>query len=92
MDEGTLVKATSGCISSRLGAETVILETERGTYFELDEVGSRIWELLQNPRAVDEIAAAVGAEFDVDEDRCREDVERLLAELHSRGLVTTIAG
>jgi hypothetical protein len=91
MDDRTVVRASDACLSSSVGPDTVILHLDSGTYFGLDPVGTRIWELLQEPRAVSEIAGAVSAEYEVEGPRCRRDLDRLLTELLDRGLAVVEA-
>lgn len=56
-------------------------------YYGLSQSGVRIWELVQQPRTVAEILATLMAEFDVDRHRAEADLEALLTDLHSRGLI-----
>jgi hypothetical protein len=83
----SIVLATGSQVSTALGNETVILHFQKGSYFGLNEVGSAIWSRLQQPRTVRELCDAVLAEFEVDRERCRQDVLALLERLHSEGLI-----
>lgn len=49
------VTAAKGQIWSDLGGEVVILKLDNAMYYSLDPVGTRIWELIQEPRSVSEI-------------------------------------
>jgi hypothetical protein len=73
---------------ARVGGEIVILDEEEGAYYGFQGVGARVWELLQEPRSVDEIVAALMREYDVEDSRCRHDLADLLEELSRRGMVT----
>lgn len=81
------VVAARNQVSSDLGGEVAILNLQAGVYFGLDEVGSRVWELVQKPRRVDQIRAALSEEYDVDPARCERDVISLLEQLADEGLV-----
>jgi len=59
----------------------VILDLKAGVYYGLNVVGMRICALLQEPKTVSDIRAAIFGEYDVAVDRCQHD---LLARL--RGL------
>ena len=85
-----VVVASSRQVSSRLGDDTVVLELDKGIYFELDPVGSRIWELVTEPRRVTEIRDTIVGEYEVEPDRCETDLLALLADLLSRGLVEVV--
>ena len=74
-------------VSCNLDGEFVILHLRAGVYFGLNEVASRIWTLVQEPRTIQQIKAAVLAEYDVDPERCERDVLTLLHELATRELI-----
>jgi hypothetical protein len=74
-------------VSSELDGDAVILNLNSGVYFGLDPVGARVWELLQQPRTIDEIRGAMLHEFDVDPDQCHRDLVELLEQMRTKGLV-----
>jgi hypothetical protein len=74
-------------VSTSLGDEAVILGADAGQYFGLNEVGARIWELVQAPVQVADICATVCAEYEVAGDQCERDVLELLADLCAKGLL-----
>jgi hypothetical protein len=75
-------------VFANVGGEIVILNEEEGAYYGLEGVGARVWELLQEPRSVEEIVEALMREYDVEETRCRHDLADLLEEMSRRGMVT----
>ena len=77
----------SDVLASELGAEYVLLNLNNGTYYGLQDVGSEIWKMLQNPVTVDDICSAIIKTFEAEPERCRRDVMRLLGELLTHGLV-----
>lgn len=83
------VAAAAEQISAHIGGETLILDLSSGAYVALSGVGVRVWELLGEPRTVREIESALLAEFEVDARRCREDLDFVLHDLESRGLLET---
>ena len=80
------VAAAKGQVSSDLGGEVAILDLDSGIYYGLDEVGARIWELVQEPTAVEEVLATVVGEYDVELVRAERDVLALLQRLVDEGL------
>jgi Coenzyme PQQ synthesis protein D (PqqD) len=70
-----------------LDGEAVILATDSGKYFGLNEVGTRMWTLLHRHGEVEGACRALLEEYDVDEARLREDLARLVDVLAARGLV-----
>ena len=85
-DTATVV-AAGDLLHSVFGAEAVILSLKDGVYYGLEDVGARIWSLLQRPITVAAIGDALVADYEVDPDRCRRDLAALLKELAARGLV-----
>ena len=86
---GTIVSAMRDQVSCQIDLEAVILNLTSGVYFGLNEVGARIWALLQapGPHTVGELEAAIAAEFDVTPEACARDVRALLEQFHAAGLL-----
>ena len=70
-----------------VGEETVILDLASGTYFGLDPIGARIWQLIGEGRTLAEICATMLEEYEVEREQLETDVLRLTGELVERGLV-----
>ena len=56
-------------------------------YFELNEVGARIWYLVQEPRSIQSILETLMEEYDVSVEQCEADILSLADQLLSRGLI-----
>ena len=85
-DRSTVVAAKDQ-VSSDLGGEVAILDLTGGVYYGLDEVGARIWELIQEPIVVDQIQATLVEEYAADRTRIRRDVLAFLQRLADEELV-----
>jgi hypothetical protein len=85
-DRATIV-AASDVLATEFGDEVVILNLRDGVYYGLEDVGTRIWQLLQQPVSVLTIREAIVAEFDVESARCERDIRLLLTDLVARRLV-----
>ena len=71
-----------------LGREGVLLDLASGSYFGLDEVGTRIWQLVAGGETLAAALAVLAAEYDAPEEKVCEDLLRLVDELlESRLLV-----
>ena len=81
------VVASGDQTGSVIPGQAVILNVKSGMYYGIDKVGARIWELIQEPRTVKEIEAAILEEYEVDPERCRRDLMDLLQELSDNGLI-----
>jgi hypothetical protein len=69
----------------------VILNYGSGIYYNLDVVGSFIWNLLQSePVSKEHLTSTICAEFDVEVNQCKSDLNFLLEDLAKEGLVAEI--
>lgn len=68
--------------------EAVILSMDSKVLRGLNPVGSRVWELIDGRRDVEQIVDALVGEFAVERERARAEVEAFLRALADRGLVT----
>jgi hypothetical protein len=67
--------------------EAVIITPTENTVRMLNTVGSRVWELADGTRTVDEIAGVLAAEFDVDAAQARDSAAGFVDELAAKGLL-----
>ncbi len=74
-------------IASELGGEAIILNLTSGIYYGLNEVGARIWELIQQPCSFDDIYQKLVAEYDVEPDICKQDLTRILEDMKAACLI-----
>jgi len=82
-----IVVAGKDQVACSLGEEAAILHISNGIYYGLDPVGARIWNLLQQPRSVENIRGTLVAEYEVEPDRCEADLLGLLEKLQNEGLI-----
>ncbi|HSU15795.1 PqqD family protein [Longimicrobium sp.] len=74
-------------VSAAEGDRTVLLDPVQGEYFGLDEVGTRIWELLPAHPTAAALADRLFDEYDAPRETLATDAARLLGELAARKLV-----
>jgi hypothetical protein len=74
-------------VSCDLAGEKAILDLKSGQYYGLNPVGTRIWDLVQVSRSVNEVLSILLDEFDVEAEACTRDLFALLEELQVKGLV-----
>lgn len=87
-----VVSPVQAQVSTNLSGEVVILCMRSGQYFSLDAVGARVWELLQQQRTLEEIRDLLIEEYEVDVERCTQDLLGLVAELSRAELVRVRGG
>lgn len=68
--------------------EAVLLDLERGHYFGLDEVGTRIWRLLAEHSTLPAVYRALLQEgYAADEEEIEHDLEDFIRQLAAEGLI-----
>ena len=87
ISERSVVVAAKDQVSCDLAGEAAILNIKSGIYYGLDPVGARIWTLMQQPRSVSEIQNTIVGEYDVEPERCAQDLLGLLEKLLAEGLI-----
>ena len=77
-------------LSQEVNGETVILDLKSESYFGLDEVGTRIWQLLQENGDLQQTFDVMLDEFDVDADTLASDMKNLIDDLIDKGLISSV--
>jgi hypothetical protein len=78
---------TAGVLCTSQGDTTVVLDVRGGTYFTLNEVGGRIWQLLGEGTTVGGVVERLAAEYDVPLERLAADVNELIDRLLATRLI-----
>jgi len=75
-------------VARKVGEELVILHLESGTYFGLDPVGARIWELIGEDKTLAEIYEVMLTEYDVPREDLERDTINLIEDLLAKELIS----
>jgi len=81
------VALVADVVTRRLDDELVLLNLDSEAYYGLDEVGTRMWEVLSSSPSVEAAFEQLLSEYDVDAASLRGDLEKLVDELVKNGLV-----
>jgi hypothetical protein len=92
IDLNSFVVRTDGLMAASIDKELVILNLAGDNYVGLDEIGRRIWELLETPHQVSELCRQLSREFEATPDQIVADVLPFLAELENEGMVHVAEG
>ncbi|MDD5467598.1 MAG: PqqD family protein [Anaerolineales bacterium] len=69
-------------------AEVILVLPEKGQVKVLNELGARIWELIDGENRVRDLVARITGEYAVDEQEARRDILAFLSELRTKGIIT----
>lgn len=89
MDKNTILTRKDGIMTGDMNGDTVMMDIETGKYYNLGEVGGRIWELLEFPTSLGELLNALTAEYNVSAEQCESDTVPFLESLAGCGLIVT---
>jgi hypothetical protein len=83
----TVITKTPDVLSRVIDQEAVLLNLATGTYCGMNEVATRAWELIEGSITFGALATKLHGEFDVEEDRLREDLVELVRSMEQAKLV-----
>lgn len=87
IDQTSIVVRSETSMTAPLDNELVVVSLASNAYIALDEIGRRIWEMLETPRSVAELCATLADEFSGPIEEIQSDVLSFLTELESVGLL-----
>ena len=73
-----------------LDGEKVMMNLDKGQYFMMNEVGSRIWELIEGNTSIVNIIETLTNEYQVDEETCENTVMEFLGRLKDAELIKVL--
>ena len=87
MTDTTVLSRREGLMTADMNGSAVMMDIMTGKYYNLGEVGGRIWEMLEEPMTLGNLVQKLTAEYDVSAERCRSDMLPFLNTLIERGLL-----
>ena len=86
----TTIQRKINLVSSKIDNEIVMMSVENGEYYGLDEIGSRIWEIIEQPITTEYLILMLMEEFEVNREDCEKDTFEFLHDLRAKMLLETI--
>lgn len=81
------IRVSPDVVHQEVSGEMVLLDLKREIYFGLNEVGARIWEMINDGKSLDDVLDAIVSEFDVERSQADEDLHSLISSLAERELI-----
>ena len=87
----------SGFVTRCVAGETIIVPVssrvgDLDAIYTLNDVGSRVWALVESPTSVGEIVTILCDEYEAPQDQVTTDLVELLQELQASGLIDVVGG
>jgi hypothetical protein len=87
MTAETTLQRTDRAVHGDLPKETVLIDADAGIAVRLNSTGAWIWEQLEQPRQIGELASGLAQRFEIDEARALDDVIAFAREMERRELL-----
>lgn len=81
---------SQNALSSKVDSETIILGIESDQYISFEGVGSRIWDLIEEPKTTYEICQLLTEEYDVSIEDCKKESLLFLESLLEKKIVEQV--
>ncbi len=82
-----MLAGADGVLARQTNQVQVLLNVRSGHYYSLNEVGARLWELLDGQRAIGIVINQMAEEFDAPPAVISADVGELVEDLFREGLL-----
>ena len=86
----TRVRRIDDVLDTEIDDQTVMMDIEQGSYFGLNQTGTRIWALLAESTVIDDLCDQLTEEFEVPREQCEQKVADFLKGLLDRGLLQVV--
>lgn len=81
------VRIQDDVLFQELQGEAVLLNLKTGVYLGLNQIGTRIWQLLQEDGALSRVLEIMLGEYDVTRDKLSQDLLDLVGQMEKQGLL-----
>lgn len=83
-----IFQLSQSAIAQEVGGELIVLDMATERYLSVDQVGRRIWGLLDDGRPIGSVIDEISNHYRVDRTRIAEDVSAFVGQLEHLGLGT----
>ena len=86
-ENNAAVTRNSTVIHTESGDEILALNPESGNCYSFSGPSARLWQVLAEPTTAAEAAAVLAAEFEIEEEACREQIAEFFTRLNDEQLI-----
>ncbi|MFA7486661.1 MAG: lasso peptide biosynthesis PqqD family chaperone [Lysobacteraceae bacterium] len=87
MSSKTVYRRNADILAANVDDDLVMMSIRAGNYYNIGGVGTLVWELLSQPRSLDDLIDGVVADYDVERERCAADIGAFVEKLVSLNLI-----
>ncbi|WP_395341878.1 HPr-rel-A system PqqD family peptide chaperone [Ningiella sp. W23] len=87
LEKNTEITVNQNALVQKVSDEMVILDSESGQYYTLNEMATKMLEHAQSGKTLGEIVLSICDEYDASEQEVEQDLKDMIAQLLDKGLV-----
>jgi len=76
-------------VFNEVDGELVMMNIEDGSYASLNETGKYIWNILEEPKSIEEILPSILDEYDIDPSTAKTEIESFLLKLVEQNILVS---
>lgn len=81
------LRRNNDIITADMNGEVVMMDAQRGMYYNLGSTGSRIWELIAQPMTLDALVEKLMDIYEVERAQCLKDILPFIDKMIERQLI-----
>ena len=85
--DNTIIKRNTSLLTSSMDTELVMMSLEKGEYYGLNNIASRIWSLLEEPLSFEKLLETLLDEYEVTKEQCIADILPFLEEMNKKQII-----
>jgi hypothetical protein len=85
--KSSIISRSKEIVFNKLDDEIMMMSIKNSEYYGLDNIASRVWEILANPSTLSQIVKTLMEEFEVSEESCYTDITEFLKALDEKNLI-----
>ncbi len=90
LNAAAVIAQGEGQVSTVVDGKAVLMSVDNGKYYNLDDIGTQIWALIETPTTVGAVCDQLTDEFEVERATCEADVLDLLKKLLENDLIRVV--
>lgn len=83
----TTIKKSPNAIESEIDGDVVLMNLDNNEYYSMDNIGSTIWKMLEEPKTIAEILEQLMEIYDVSAETCEKDTMKFLNQLLDKKII-----
>ena len=87
LTEETIIQRNPDILASDIDGEKVMMSIQQGEYYGLGKTGSFIWDHIEQPISIKELADLITEKYEVGREQCLQDILPFLNDLEEKKLI-----